>query len=80
MLVGSPAMLFKSNFPSVITLDGTNLTIFSKITLLGVTPDSNFNFIHFVLRTIQTSIFHVQDIKQVCEFLSNLLLLLSQFH
>ena len=56
--------MFKSNLPSVLTLDSTTLTISSKITSLGVTLDSNLNFSHFVSRTIQTSSFYIQAIKQ----------------
>ena len=65
MFVGSPALLFKSNLPSVTTLDSTTLTISSKITLFGVSLDSNINFSHFISRTIQTSNFHTQAIKQL---------------
>ena len=80
MFVGSSALLSKSNPPSVITLDNTNLTISSKSTLLGVTSDSNLNFSHFVSRTIHTSKSHYRPSHRYINFRPNLLLLLSQSH
>ena len=65
MFVDSPALLSKSNLPSVITPGNTNFRIYSKSTLLGATLDSNLNFSHSVLRTIQTSNFHIQTSEQV---------------
>ena len=69
MFVGSSRLLAKYNLPSVVTLDGTNLPISSKLKILGVTLDSNLNFAHFISQIIQFSNFHIYAIKQVRKFL-----------
>ena len=69
MFVGSSRLLAKYNLPSVVTLDGTTLPIFSKLKILGVTLDSNLNFAHFISQIIQSSNFHIYAIKQVRKFL-----------
>ena len=69
MFVGSSRLLAKYNLPSVVTLDGTTLFGSSKLKILGVTLDSNFNFAHFISQTIQSSNFHIYAIKRVRKFL-----------
>ena len=69
MFVGISRLLAKYNLPSVVTLDGTTLSISSKLKILGVTLDSNLNFAHFISQIIQSSNFHINAIKQVRKFL-----------
>ena len=76
MFVGSSRLLAKYNLPSVVTLDGTTLTISSKLKILSVTLDSNLNFAHFISQIIQSSNFRIYAIKQV----RKLLLLSSSSH
>ena len=63
MFVGSPVLLSKSSFPSVITLDPI------KNKLLGINFESNLNFSYFGSLAIQTPNFHIQAMKQVREVL-----------
>ena len=69
MFVGSSRLLAKYNLPSVVTLDGTTLSMSSKLKILGVTLDSNLNFAHFISQIIQSSNFYIYAIKQVRKFL-----------
>ena len=69
MFVGSSRLLAKYNLLSMVTLDGTTLSISSKLKILGVTLDSNLNFAHFISQIIRSSNFLIHAIKQVSKFI-----------
>ena len=52
MFVDSSRLLAKYNLPTVVTLDSTTLPMSSKLKILGVTLDSNLNFVHFISQII----------------------------
>ena len=62
MFVGSSAFLSNSNLSTVITLNSTALMTSSKITLLGVNLDSNFNFSHSISYPIQRFALHMKRV------------------
>ena len=70
MFVSSPIHLSKSNRFTEVIFDGTNLSVSSKLKILGETFDPSLNFTHTVFQDMQTSNFHLHAIKQVRKFLS----------